>query len=135
MTIHRLPFIFVAVSLVFIAACGSASGSSALSDAEFCREIERLEETEPTDDIRGAAIILADLVKKAPNTEVRQALQVMQPAFEKLAEIDENDPEAMSRFFELMMDEDIVTAGEVLERYITDVCGFTDENATNNTSG
>ena len=66
---------------------------------------------------------------------MREALQVMQPAFEKLAEIDENDPEAMSSFFELMMDEDIVAASEVLESYITNVCGFTDENATNNTSG
>ena len=135
MTIHRLPFIFVAASLAFMAACGSSGGSSALSDAEFCREIERLEETEPTNDIRGAAIILADLVNKAPNPEMREALQVMQPAFEKLAEIDENDPEAMSSFFELMMDEDIVAASEVLESYITNVCGFTDENATNNTSG
>lgn len=132
---YRFPLVIVAGSLAFIASCGSSNDSAALSDAEFCLEIERLEETEPTNDIRGAAIILADLVNKAPNPEMREALQTMQPAFEKLAEIDENDPEAMSRFFELMMDEDIATAGEVLERYITDVCGFTDENVTSDTSG
>ena len=135
MSLHRLRFTVVVASLVLVAACSSSNGEDALSDAEFCREIERLEETEPDNDIRGAAIILADLVNNAPNSEVRQALQVMQPAFEKLASIDENDPEAMSRFFDLMMDEDIVTAGEVLDRYITDVCGFTDQATTDNTSG
>lgn len=135
MTIRRLDLGVITASLFFIASCGSSNDSTALSDAEFCQEIERLESVEPTNDISGAIVILRDLIDKAPNPEVRNALKVLEPTFENFATIDENDPEAMSRFFEVLMDDKIVAASEVLDRYSTDVCGLTDEGTTDDISG
>ena len=41
--------------------------------------------------------------------------------------VDENDPEAMSKVFEIIMDPKVTEAGEVIEKYSTEVCGITDE--------
>lgn len=135
MKLQHIKLMVAIGSLTYLSACGSSSDSQAMSDAEFCQEIERLESAEPTNDIGGAVDILRELVKKAPNDEVREALKVLQPAFEELANIDENDPEAMSGFFELLTDEKIVAASETLDQYSTEVCGFTNEGGTVNTSG
>ena len=132
MKLQQFRLIIAIGSLTYLTACSSSADSQTMSDAEFCQEIERLESAEPTNDIGGAVDILRDLVEKAPNTDVREALKVLQPAFEELANIDENDPEAMSGFFELLTDEKIVAASETLDRYSTEVCGFTNEDGTVN---
>lgn len=93
-----------------------------------------MEAIEPTNDIGGAVDILRDLIAKAPNAEVRKALEVMEPAFEELGKLDQNDPEAMSSFFDLLLDEKIVAAGETLDRYTEEICQFTD-SPTNDTVG
>jgi hypothetical protein len=43
--------------------------------------------------------------------------------------VDENDPEAMSKVMEIIMDPKVTEAGEVIEKYSTEVCGLsvTDE--------
>ncbi|MFM1752452.1 MAG: hypothetical protein RL119_1414 [Actinomycetota bacterium] len=132
MKLQQFRLMIAIGSLTYLTACGSSADSQTMSDAEFCQEIERLESAEPTNDIGGAVDILRDLVEKAPNTDVREALKVLQPAFEELANIDENDPEAMSGFFELLTDKKIVAASETLDRYSTEVCGFTNEDGTVN---
>lgn len=134
MTYRRLDLGVMTASLIFVVSCGSSGNSAALSDAEFCQEIARMEAIEPTNDIGGAVDILRDLIAKAPNAEVRKALEVMEPAFEELGKLDQNDPEAMSSFFDLLLDEKIVAAGETLDRYTEEICQFTD-SPTNDTVG
>lgn len=124
----------VVASLLVVAAtsCGGDSGGSggpaAMSDDEFCREVERLNSTDPASDLDTALTILEDLGTKAPNKEVRDALAAIRPVIEEMSQIDESDPEAMSRAFELMFSPELVKAGEILNAYSSDVCGL--ESAT-----
>lgn len=115
------------VVLAILAACGgdsSGSSSGSMSDEDFCREVERLNSTDPGSDVDAALGILSGLADKAPNDEVREALQAIGPVIEEMSNIDESDPEAMARAFELMFSPELVKAGEVLNAYSSEVCGF-----------
>jgi hypothetical protein len=73
--------------------------------------------------------MLVDLAKKAPNEDVRDALELIAPIFEQLSAVDENDATAMQEIFEMMSSPDVTAATEVLDRYGSDVCGFDDNNS------
>lgn len=125
--IRRILAVAPLFVLAALTACGgdsSGSSSGAMSDEEFCGEVERLNASDPSDDLDLALRILGDLADKAPNAEVRDALQAIGPVMEEMSNIDESDPEAMARAFELMFSPELVKAGEVLNEYSSEVCGF-----------
>ena len=68
-----------------------------------------------------------ELIDAAPNDELRDALNVLVSVMTEMEGVDENDPEAMSKVMEIIMDPKVTEAGEVIEKYSTDVCGITDE--------
>ena len=77
-------------------------------------------------DIAAAAEILVELAQKAPNAEVRDALGVIAPIFERLGSVDQTDETAMMEILEEMSSPEVTAASEVLDRYGSDVCGFDD---------
>ena len=118
---------FVLCSPVILIACGSDSGSSVaqLTDEQFCAKVADLDDLETFDATAIAA--LNELIDAAPNDELRNALKVLVPVMTEMEGVDENDPEAMSKVMEIIMDPKVTEAGEVIEKYSTDVCGITDE--------
>lgn len=113
-------------------ACGGDSPASS-SDEAFCQEIERLDELDIEEDIASAAEILGDLAKKAPNDEVRNALELIAPIFQRLSEVDEADVTAMQEIFALMSSPEVTAASDVLDRYGSDVCGFDQAGSSDTT--
>lgn len=106
-------------------ACGGGSQASN-SEQAFCDEIEKLDSLDFDSNVDSAAKILMDLAKKAPSDEIRNALGVIAPIFDQLAEADPNDPNAMNEIFEMMSSPEVASASEVLESFSTDICGFED---------
>ena len=118
---------FVLCSPAILIACGSDSGSSGaqLTDEQFCAKVAAMDDLETFDATAIAA--MNELIDAAPNDELRNALKVLVPVMTEMEGVDENDPEAMSKVMEIIMDPKVSEAGEVIEKYSTDVCGITDE--------
>lgn len=124
----RIPHLVLAplvTASLALSACGGDS-STPSGDAAFCKDIEKLDDIDLGDDIGAAAGILTDLAEKAPNDEIRDALLVIAPIFEQLANTDQADAEAMSGILEMMSSPEVTAASEVLDRFGTDICGFED---------
>ena len=124
-----VPFLIAAGLL---SACGGDSGSSS-SDEAFCKEIEQLENLDIETDIASAAEILVELAEKAPNAEVRDALGVIAPIFERLGSVDQTDETAMMEVAQEISSPEVNAAIEVLDRYGSDVCGFDDSEDSTST--
>lgn len=111
-------------------ACGgddeSSSADSAVSIEEFCAKIDDLESAVEPDDMASAVAALSDLVDSSPTPEIRDALETLIPVITKMADIDENDPDAIGELMGLMMDPDVMEAGTVLETFGAEQCGFTE---------
>lgn len=110
-------------------ACGgddSSSGSSGVSIEEFCAKIDDLENALEPDDMASAVAALSELVDSSPSSEVRKALETLIPVITKMADIDENDPDAIGELMGLMMDPDVMEAGTVLETFGAEQCGFSE---------
>lgn len=120
---------FVLCSPVILIACGSDSSSSGaqLTDEQFCAKVADMDDLENFDATAIAA--MNELIDSAPNDELRDALKVLVPVLTEMESVDENDPEAMSKVMEIIMDPKVTEAGEVIEKYSTEVCGLsvTDE--------
>ena len=118
---------FILCSPVILIACGSDSSSSGaqLTDKEFCAKVAAMDDLETFDATAIAA--MNELIDAAPNDELRDALNVLVSVMTEMEGVDENDPEAMSKVMEIIMDPKVTEAGEVIEKYSTDVCGITDE--------
>ena len=118
---------FVLCSPVILVACGSDSSSSGarLTDEQFCAKVADMDDLETFDS--SAIAMMNELIDSAPNDELRDALKVLVPVMTEMEGVDENDPEAMSKVFEIIMDPKVTEAGEVIEKYSTEVCGITDE--------
>ena len=119
---------FVLCSPVILIACGSDSSSSGaqLTDEQFCAKVADMDDLENFDATAIAA--MNELIDSAPNDEMRDALKVLVPVLTEMESVDENDPEAMSKVMEIIMDPKVTEAGEVIEKYSTEVCGITDES-------
>ena len=107
------------------------NNSTRLSDEAFCAKIVSLDNQTSGDDTSPQAMLdslklLKDLAKTAPTAELQQAIEAFTPLLEEMAKIDENDPEAFSTIFSNLFNPEIMKAGEVLEAYTTNVCGFED---------
>ena len=133
-TIRTLTALSMCLALVG-ASCGGDDGGfagSALTDEEFCSKITEMEslgsgETEA--DMAAAVAVIEDLATSAPTKELRDALETLVPVMTEMAGIDENDPDAMNKAFEVMMDPKVIAAGELIDKYGTETCGFSDESA------
>ena len=120
---------FILCSPVILIACGSDSSSSVaqLTDEQFCAKVADMDNLETFDATAIAA--MNELIDAAPNDELRNALKVLVTVMTEMEGVDENDPEAMSKVMEIIMDPKVTEAGEVIEKYSTEVCGLslTDE--------
>ena len=104
---------------------GGGSGAEALSDEEFCAEIATLDSVDPSvDDMADVVTMLEDLADKSPNDELRDAMLTLIPVMTAMGDIDENDPDAMNEVMEIMMDPEVMAAGELLETYSSETCGI-----------
>ncbi len=139
-TSPRLFVATLALSIVAIS-CGGGddamggNSSTRLSDEAFCAKIVSLDNQTSGDDTSPEAMLemlklLKDLAKTAPTAELQQAIEAFTPFLEEMAKIDENDPEAFSTIFSNLFNPEIMKAGEVLEAYTTNVCGFEDGSAS-----
>ena len=103
------------------------SDGKALSDEEFCAEIVALDGVDPSvDDMADVVTMIEDLADKAPDDELRDAMLALVPVMTAMSEIDENDPDAMNKVMEIMMDPEVIAAGELLESYSSETCGIDD---------
>lgn len=107
-----------------------ALGGSAVSIEEFCDKIDALESAVAPDDLGAAVIAIQGLVDSAPTPEVRDALETLLPVLTEMTDVDENDPDAFARLMAMAMDPKIAAAGEVLERFGTEQCGFDAEESS-----
>ncbi len=112
-----------ASALVLGVACGGDSGSSG-TDAEFCDYLRTLEDLDSQAAPEEALAAIDEIIGLAPNSELRGALQDLRPILELMTTLDPNDEDAFSDMMTIMFDPKVIAAGEVLEKYGTDVCGF-----------
>ena len=137
-TSPRLFVATLALSIVAIS-CGGGDGGDAmggnsstrLSDEAFCAKIVSLDNQTSGDDMSPQGMlemltVLEDLAKVAPTAELQQAIETYTPLLEKMAKLDQNDPEAFSTMMGQLFSPELIKASEVLDAYITDVCGIVD---------
>lgn len=113
----------VAVCGIVLTSCGGGDSTPSV-DKAFCKDIEQLDELDVQTDIGAAARILTELAAKAPNADVRGALELIAPIFTKMSEVDQNDQQAMSEILSMMSSPEIEAASKTLNKYGTEVCGF-----------
>jgi hypothetical protein len=106
-------------------ACGGDGGSSS-TDAEFCDYLRTLEDLDPEAAPADALAAIDEVIDRAPNTELRSALLDLRPIFELMTTLDPNDEDAFTQMMSIMFDPKVIAAGEVLDTYGTEVCGFED---------
>lgn len=124
-TTRTLSVLSLSLVLVSTACGGEDSSGSGLSDEEFCAKVASMENIDPSiDDISAVTAALDDLAAAAPTKELREALETLSPVMLSMAEIDENDPDAMNKVFEVMMDPKVMAAGELIEKYSSETCGI-----------
>lgn len=129
---RRVPSSLVAGAgalALLLAACGGDDGGSTASDEEFCAELAALEEADAggdgSDELDAEALAqLQDLADRAPNEDLRTALETLGDIAEQMSDLDEDDPEAFGQVMALMFDPDVISAGETLDTYMVDVCGM-----------
>ncbi len=115
------------------ASCGgddSGSGSgTALSNEEFCAKVEALDGMDPSaDDMAAVVATVEELADAAPSDELRDAMLALVPVMTALENLDENDPDAMSKIMEIMMDPEVIAAGELIEKFSSETCGIAPED-------
>lgn len=133
----------LATIALLLTACGGSSGGGADGGgaqqgdaAGFCDQIVALEAA--ADQIEGDSVddesldALRSLRDAAPD-EVRDDMTVIIDVFEKLADIDENDPDSFEEVFGLLFDPAVVEAGENLEAYGVNECGLDPESTDTDT--
>ena len=130
----RTPLMLIAgLTLALPIACGGddaggGGGGGALSDEAFCARIAQLEEETDAMTVDEADEMFLDAMTElraaAPNDEVRDALGTFVDFFEEIDALDEDDPEAFERIFELAESPEFASAEAVLEDYSVNVCGF-----------
>ena len=126
---RNLTALSICLALVGVSCGGddSGSGSAALSEQEFCVELTALDGMEPdVSNMADVVTTIEDLADKAPNDELRDAMLALVPVMTMMGEIDENDPDAMSKVMEVMMDPEVMAAGELIEKYSSETCGIDD---------
>jgi hypothetical protein len=94
------------------------------SSDEFCQVLENFEVADPAaEDPSIAADELRKLGDAAP-ADLQDDFETLAAAFEKLSGLDESSPEAMAGMFEVFFDPAVLMAGENIEAYAAEECGF-----------
>lgn len=107
--------------------CGGGGGdSSSNADSDFCEYLRTLEDIDPEGEPDDALAAIDQIIDRAPGGEIKGALEDLRPMFETMVNIDPNNEEAFTEMMALMFDPKVIAAGEVLERYGSEVCGFDD---------
>jgi hypothetical protein len=130
-TTRTLSALSLTLVLAGTACGGGDSSGSALTDEAFCAKVAAMENMDPSgDDITAVTDALEELAAAAPTKELREALETLGPVMTAMSGIDENDPDAMNKAFEVMMDPEVIAAGELIEKYSSETCGIetTDES-------
>jgi len=123
---RSLSALTVCLALIGASCGGDDSGSgSALSNEAFCAKLSSLDDLDPlSDDMSKLTEIVEELADVAPSAELRDAVLTLTPMMTVLAELDENDPAAMSEMMEILTDPDVVAAGESIEEFGVETCGL-----------
>lgn len=117
------------ISVVALASsCGGGGGdaSSSNADSDFCEYLRALDELDPEAAPDDALEAVDQVIDRAPDGEIKGALEDLRPIFETMVNADPNSEEAFTEIMSLMFDPKVIAAGEVLEKYGTEVCGFED---------
>ena len=119
------PSMGLAAMVVALAACGggSSDGRSSAGSAteQFC---EVLRATDLADqDAESTAAEFRALAEQAPDS-IRGDVDTLVDAIEVLNGVDENDPEASEKAFAIVLSPEFAKAGERLEAFGVDECGF-----------
>jgi hypothetical protein len=94
------------------------------SSDEFCQALQDFDVADPTaEDPSLAADQLRKLGAAAP-ADLQDDFETLAAAFEKLSGLDQNSPEAMGAAFEVFFDPAVLMAGENIEAYASEECGF-----------
>lgn len=101
----------------------SAGDSSDISVAGFCAALEAFDGDEADDDPAAAASRLRALAAEAPDG-VRDDLETLTAAFEELADLAPDSPEAVGEAFRVFLDPDVMQAAMDLEAFAAQECGF-----------
>lgn len=142
------PLRVLAVLLpVTLVACGGGDGggSNAMDEAEFCEYVATVEESDFEEEPDQMFAALDAMIDRAPNEDLNDALKKLREVMEKMSATDSTDEEAFAEIMSLMFDPEVIAAGETIEKFSTEVCGFpadsetgdttTDESSTDATSG
>jgi len=113
-------------SVIAVASSCGGGGDSATSEADFCEYLSTLEDIDPEASPDDAVAAVDQIIDRAPDGEIKGALEDLRPIFEAMVNIDPNDEAAFGEIMSLMFDPKVIAAGEVLEKYGTEVCGFED---------
>lgn len=124
MRFRVIALIVAGMSVPLVACGGGGDPFVGGSVEEFCAEIERLEAMPETEDPLEGLQALAGLVDKAPSKEIRQALSTLVDVVSSFGDVDENDPDAFGAFFALLLNPEVVKAGETLDAFGEKECGF-----------
>ncbi|MGK0277020.1 MAG: hypothetical protein ACI9N0_003419 [Ilumatobacter sp.] len=115
----------VVVTVVALAACGGGSsdeGSSAGGSTEqFCAVLRAADLADDTDEPTIAE--LRTLAEQAPES-IRSDVDTLVDAVEALSGVDESDAEAFEAAFAIVLSPEFVEAGDRLEAFGVDECGF-----------
>lgn len=76
---------------------------------------------DPTTD---EGLALMDEIREVAPAELQDPIAVIFGAFEQFEDLDEEDPDAFAEVMALMFDPEFIAAGEALEAYGVDECGF-----------
>jgi len=126
---NRRSTVLIAVATVAIGAVATScgGGTTYLTQEEFCTKAADLQGSEAELSPETVTII-ADLAKRAPTKELRDALGVMLPAWQKISTIDTDDTEAFMSLLAEFDTQEMNDAGQVLDDYVTTVCGLSDSS-------
>jgi hypothetical protein len=130
------PTAMLATIAVLASACGGSSDGVSGGQADgdgFCEQIVALEaapESLEGDNIDDASLDALRSLRDAAPDELRDDMIVFIDVFEKLADIDENDPASAEEAFALLFDPAVIAAGENLEAYGVSECGLPPSSGT-----
>lgn len=136
-TARTLTALALCLALEGASCGGDDSGSGpALSNEEFCAKVEALDAMDPgTDDMAEVVATVEELADAAPSEELRDAMRALVPVMTALENLDENDPDAMNKIMEIMMDPEVIAAGELIENFSSETCGIDpDDGGSESTS-
>jgi len=123
---RSLSALTVGLALIGASCGGDDSGSgSAVSNEAFCAELSSLDDLDPfSNDMSDLTEMFEKLADVAPSAELRDAVLTITPMMTALAELDENDPAAMSEMTETFLDPDVVAAVQSIEEFGVETCGL-----------